>query len=71
MKWRKSAGALLFPNLIHSRLDLWTGDQPAARPLRTHRATQTQNKRTQTSIPPVGFEPTISVLELGKTARPL
>jgi hypothetical protein len=25
----------------------WTGDQPIARPLPTHRTTQTQNKRTQ------------------------
>jgi hypothetical protein len=31
----------------------WTGDQPVARPL------PTQNKRTQTSMPSVGFEPTI------------
>jgi hypothetical protein len=36
----------------------WTGDQPVARPPPTHTAKQTQNKRTQTSIPPVGFEPT-------------
>jgi hypothetical protein len=27
----------------------WTGDQPVARPLPTHRTTQTQNKSTQTS----------------------
>jgi hypothetical protein len=39
----------------------WTGDQPIARPLPAHRATQTQNKRTQTSMPWVGFEPTICV----------
>jgi hypothetical protein len=32
----------------------WTGDQPVARPLPTHRTTQTQNKRTQTSMPRVG-----------------
>jgi hypothetical protein len=44
----------------------WTGDQPVARSLPTHRTTQTQNKSTQTSIPPVGFEPTISVLEWAK-----
>jgi hypothetical protein len=35
----------------------WTGDQPVASPL------PTQNKRTRTSMPPVGLEPTISVLE--------
>jgi hypothetical protein len=29
----------------------WTGDQTVARPLPTHRTTQTQNKRTQTSMP--------------------
>jgi hypothetical protein len=29
----------------------WTGDQPVPRPLPTHRTTQTQNKRTQTSMP--------------------
>jgi hypothetical protein len=29
----------------------WTGDQPVARPLPTHRTTQTQNKRRQTSMP--------------------
>jgi hypothetical protein len=32
------------------------GDQPTARLLPTHR-TQTQNKRTHTSMPQVGFEP--------------
>jgi hypothetical protein len=29
----------------------WTGDQPVARPLPTHRTTQTQNKLTQTPMP--------------------
>jgi hypothetical protein len=28
----------------------WTGDQPVARPLLTHRTTQTQNERKQTSM---------------------
>jgi hypothetical protein len=37
----------------------WTGDQPVARPLPTHRTTQTQNKRIQISMIRVGFEPTI------------
>jgi hypothetical protein len=45
----------------------WMGDQPAARPLPTHRATQTQNKRTQTYMRRVRFEPTIPVFELSKT----
>jgi hypothetical protein len=39
----------------------WVGDEPVARPLPTHRA-QTQNKRTQTSMLDVGFEPTTSSL---------
>jgi hypothetical protein len=47
----------------------WTGDQPVARPLPTHRTTQTQNKRRQTSMPCVGFEPTIPVFEREKTDR--
>jgi hypothetical protein len=29
----------------------WTGDQPVARPLPTQRTTETQNMRTQTSMP--------------------
>jgi hypothetical protein len=45
------------------------GDQPVARPLPTHRTAQTQNKRTQTSIPRVGFEPKISVFEQAKTVQ--
>jgi hypothetical protein len=40
----------------------WTGDQPVARPLPTHRTSQTQSKRTQTCMPWVGFEPTIPAL---------
>jgi hypothetical protein len=46
------------------------GDQPIARPLPTHRTTQTHNKRTQTSMPPVGFEPTTSVLKWAKKFMP-
>jgi hypothetical protein len=44
----------------------WTGDQPAARPLATHRTRQTQNKRTKTSLPQVGLEPTIPVFVRAK-----
>jgi hypothetical protein len=29
----------------------WTGNQPVVRPLPTHRTSQTQNKRTRTSMP--------------------
>jgi hypothetical protein len=43
----------------------WTGDQPVARPL------PTQNKRTQTSMPQMGFEPTIPVFEKAKTVPAL
>jgi hypothetical protein len=50
---------------------LWTGDQPVTRPLPTHRTTQTQNKRTQTSMPLVGFEPTKPVSERAKTVHDL
>jgi hypothetical protein len=48
-----------------------TGDQPVARPLPTHRTTQTQNKRKQTSMPQVGFESTIPVFERAKTVHAL
>jgi hypothetical protein len=49
----------------------WTVDQPVARPLPTHRTTQTQNKRAQTSMPWVGFEPSIPVFERAKTVHAL
>jgi hypothetical protein len=45
----------------------WTGDQPVARPL----PTQTQNKRTQTSMPQVGFEPTTPAFERAKSFHAL
>jgi hypothetical protein len=47
------------------------GDQPVIRPLPTHRTTQTLNKRRETSIPGVGFEPTISLFERAKTVHAL
>jgi hypothetical protein len=50
-----------FLNLYTVSKAPWTGDQPVARPLPTHRTTQTQNERTQTSMPRVGFEPKIPV----------
>jgi hypothetical protein len=51
----------------------WTEDQPVARSISTHRTTQTQNKRTQISMPRVGFERMTPLLELAKIvhARPL
>jgi hypothetical protein len=45
----------------------WTGDWPIS----AHRTTQTRNKRTQTSMPLVEFEPTIPVFERTKTVRTL
>jgi hypothetical protein len=47
----------------------WTGDQLVARSLPARRTARTQNKRTQTSIPQMGFEPTIPVSERAKTVR--
>jgi hypothetical protein len=51
----------------------WAGDQLVARPLPIHRTTQTQkNTRThQTSMPWVGFKPTIQACERVKTVRAL
>jgi hypothetical protein len=49
----------------------WTGDQPVTRPLPTHKITQTQNKRTQTSMPRVGFEPMIPLFERTETVHAL
>jgi hypothetical protein len=54
----------------------WTSDQLVAKQLRTHGKTHIQKKRTQTSKPPVGFEPTIPVFSgrrrfMPQTARPL
>jgi hypothetical protein len=57
-------------NPIHSRTP-WTGDQPVARALPTHRTTQTQNKRTETSMLLVEFEPTTPVSEQAKTIHAL
>jgi hypothetical protein len=47
----------------------WTGDQPIGRSRPIHRTTQTQNKCKQTSMPRVGFEPTIPVFERAKTVH--
>jgi hypothetical protein len=49
----------------------WTRDQPVARPLNTHRTTQTQNKHTQTFMPWVGFALTIPELQRVKTVPAL
>jgi hypothetical protein len=46
-------------------------DKPVARPLPTHRTTQIHIKCTQTSMPWVGFEPTIPAFERRKTIHAL
>jgi hypothetical protein len=47
----------------------WTGDQPIARPLSTHRTTETYIKRKKTSMHRVQLEPTIQVFDPAKTAH--
>jgi hypothetical protein len=49
----------------------WTKDQLVAMPLTTHRTTQTQNKRTQTSILRAGFEPTIPAFQRAEIVHAL
>jgi hypothetical protein len=58
-----------FLNLYTARRTTWTGDQLIARPL--HRTTQTQNRRTQTSIYRVEFEAMTPVFEWAKTVHTL
>jgi hypothetical protein len=60
-----------FPNLYTVSRTPWTSDQPVARPLPTQRTTKTRNKRKQTSMPLVGFEPTIPAFERAKTVHAL
>jgi hypothetical protein len=60
-----------FLNLYTVGMTPWTGDQPVARPLSTHSITQTQNKRIQTSMTRVGFEPKIPAFERTKTVHAL
>jgi hypothetical protein len=48
-----------------------TVDQPVARPLPAHKTAQTQNKRTQTSMLRVGFEPTTPAFQRAKTVHAL
>jgi hypothetical protein len=50
----------------------WASDQLVGRPLPKHRTRQTQNKHIyQTSMPCVGFEPTIPSFEQAKTVHAL
>jgi hypothetical protein len=60
-----------FLNLNTVSSTQWMGDNPFARPLPTHRTTQTQIKRTQTSMPWVGFEHTFPAIERAKTVHAL
>jgi hypothetical protein len=48
-----------------------TGDRPVARPLPTHKTTQTYNTHAQTSMPQVEFEPTIPAFEETDTVHTL
>jgi hypothetical protein len=65
------AGFFSFLNIYTVGRTASTGDQPIAKPLPTHRTTQTQNKRIHTSMPWVGFESTIPVFERAKTFHAL
>jgi hypothetical protein len=66
--WGALAAFFTFVILYKVGRTPWTGDQHVASPLSTHRTEQTQNKRTQTSMPRVGFEPMTPVLEGAKTS---
>jgi hypothetical protein len=49
----------------------WTRDQAVANPLPMHRTAQKQNKRTQSSMPQVGFEPRIPVFQQAERVNAL
>jgi hypothetical protein len=55
-----------FSFLILRRQSVWLSQG-----LYLHRTTQTQNKRKETSMPWVGFEPTVPAFERAKTVRAL
>jgi hypothetical protein len=62
-----------FLNLYTFSRNTWTGDLLVARLLATYtrRTTQAQNKRAQTSVPWLGFEPMIPLFERGETVHGL
>jgi hypothetical protein len=60
-----------FLNLYTFGRTSFTGDQPVARRLLTHKTTQIKNKRTRISMSRVGFEPTFPVFERAKTVHAL
>jgi hypothetical protein len=57
-------------NPIHNQYVSLVGDQAVAKPLPTHRTTQTQNKHKEKSMPRMGFEPTNPVLGRRKQSIP-
>jgi hypothetical protein len=56
--------------LIHTGRTPWTGNQPVTRPL-TNTEQHKHRINIQTSMPRVGFEPTISAFERSKTVHVL
>jgi hypothetical protein len=64
--------AFQFLDLLHSRQDSLDGGSAHRKAVPCiHRTAQTQNKRTQTSMPQVEFEPTIALFERTKTFHAL
>jgi hypothetical protein len=49
----------------------WTGDQPVARPKPTHTGQHKHRINAHTSMPQMGFEPTIPAFERPKTVHAL
>jgi hypothetical protein len=64
---------ILFFGSIHNRRTPWTSDRPVTRPLPKYRTTETlKNAHThQTSMPEVGFEPTITASAQAKIVHAL
>jgi hypothetical protein len=52
-------------------MTFWAGDQTVVRLLSTHMTAQKQNKRTQASIPRLGFEPMTPVFKRERTVHAL
>jgi hypothetical protein len=66
------AASFVFLSFTQSVILLGREISPVAKPLPTQKkTTQTQNKRTQTSMPHVGLEPTFPVFERAKTVHPV
>jgi hypothetical protein len=51
--------AFQFPEPLHSRLDSLDGGSVRRKAAILHKGQQKQNKRTQTSMPQVGFDPSV------------